>query len=174
LGWLGSILFLLAEATMPALGQPVYQSHPPPGSTIDFGNVAVYSISPQVDANGNQGLDIFIQDRGNQVLHVAYLRSNISGPDAKDFLVPSSSDRAVYPGGSGLGPTGLGVFILFLPSKLGTETATWKIVSNDPQTPVATYILKGTGVQPIPAVSSAMLIALAMALMFAAVSRIDR
>lgn len=158
-------LIVLAITGLPriAVAQPVYVSDPPPGSIIDFGDVPLGSVSPQIDANGLRGVHVTrITNDGDENLSVVLVQANVTGPNASDFLVPN------FPGGTIVRPFNHAVIpvALFRPSRLGRATATWTITSNDPALPVAVYVFIGNGI-PVTTPTFTELGAVASILLFA-------
>jgi hypothetical protein len=116
-----------------AVPAPVPNITVSPGS-YDYGNVFT----------GNSASQIFsIQNTGSATLEVS--ASSLSGTDASEFGISGSSGPfSIAPGGS------QAVEITFNPTTAGVKNATWRILSNDPESGTFDVPLSGTGLVPTP------------------------
>ncbi|MCX7843752.1 MAG: choice-of-anchor D domain-containing protein [Candidatus Bipolaricaulota bacterium] len=107
-------------------------------TALEFGNVPV---------GQEAALSVTVSNTGCASLSVGTV--SLTGPHAAEFLVRNDavSGATIPPGGSRT------LEVVFRPASAGAKTATLRIPSNDPQTPVASVSLSGTGVAPQIAVS---------------------
>jgi len=129
---------LLALAPAAVAQVPVYSSNPGPGTTLDFGAVAVGTTLNFI---------LTISETGTAPLTINAPSSGaLSGEHALDFtLFGPTFPATIADGGAPITLT-----IQCKPTAEGTRNATLSLTSNDPARLTMTYTLRCTGVQGTP------------------------